>query len=953
MMKLKIIVFFVLINSFWDLHGQKPKSLDSLAALTALHIQKFKITSPTQDAQHFTSFLTFLEQQKKNYSLPTEQQQLKQLKIKTMLAYMAKMQADYGMLDSIEHYQKKIKQLTPNDEQLFKAYDITGYAYKQQQKYMLALKNYYKALDLVEKTTNPELKIRKINTYKLMIGLLFEIQSYHHAGLLIDKADAYLNQFNGHKDYNKYKDKLILLKTILYLETNEAVKALSTLELLKNKKRHKYYNLKQKIYFELGDFNKSNKYLEQTYLLLEGKENLNHKRTKKYWYYKLRLSIAKEAFKEMDQLFPTFKTILDASETNIHPDFYELAHDYYKLKNNIALAYPYYLKAKQSKAKKDVIATKQRIEVDGLMLKRDQSISTLHKSNAYKDLLLAKNEELFWYFAISLVCIFTSLFLIFFYLRKKRTLALHFQIKSAKAIIEAKDKYLANLAHEIRTPITIIKGYLDLIEHNALKPQKIDEYSKLGKINATKLLGSLNNYLELIKHDVPKTQAKIPKPTHSVLINTAVKQIAEAFMPLATIGKLRLWFKTNVTEQSTMYTNINAIENILNNLLSNALKFSVSGGNIFISVMYYQKQIFIQVKDEGVGVSKENQSHLFNRFYQTEDSAKNTSGFGIGLSIVKELASQIGGKVTLKSQLSQGASFRIYLPLTPKDEIKVLAKSEVKYIAMQTATEPSITASTPKEELPKILIIDDDFEMLRYLKNLFEANYECLLANNGQEALKILAKQLPQLIISDVKMPILDGISLKEHLNKKERLKNIPFIIMTALEAKNHEELQLRLGIDEYLFKPFSARELEIRVQNKIKKQAYKQLVTSEADSIKLKDDTINQLFIKMKDLVHKNIENDAYKVNELAEDLAYSQHQLNRLLKQHMGMTLSSFILEMKLLKAYEYITKQQKATLNEIIFAVGLNSRSYFNKRFENRFGIKPGELMKQYKLHTPSLT
>ena len=621
---------------------------------------------------------------------------------------------------------------------------------------------------------------------------------------------------------------------------------------------------------------------------------------------------------------------------------------YYNVKSDSLSIYNYSIKPPEVKAKYDAFNTNERVEVDSLLLYKNQKLNLLVSYYTYKDLLITKKNNLFTLVFLYCLLVASMAFILYYSHRRKKTLALQYQIKSTKSVLEAKDKYLENLTHEVRTPITIINGYLAMLQKNALHPQKVIEFSELGMHSTKKLLDSLTNYLEFLKNKNRIIASNKNYKTSSISIVKEVKKILFSFVPITELGKMHILFKTNISKHTQLHINPIALEHILNNLISNAIKFSDMGGQIFVSVMYKPHQLFIQVKDKGVGMAEEDLKQIFFRFYQVEETALNRTGLGIGLFIVKELVAKLGGEINVKSKLTKGSSFKIQIPLTTKDHVEELVNFEATYktLALENIDKELEKNTNKTENLPKILIVDDNFEMLLYLKQLFETNYACLVANNGNEALHILKNETPQLIISDVKMPILNGISFKEKLNLNERHKNIPFIIITALDNEYANHIQLKIGVDEWLIKPFSAKEIETRVLNLMKKQVYRQLIEPEENQFKLENDSVHHLLEKLQELIRNNLADEHYKISNLTKDIGYSQHQLNKVLKKRMGMTLNKLIIEIRLLTAYDHIVKQQKETLNEVIYAVGLNSRTYFNKRFYKRFGVKPGKLMKQNK-------
>lgn len=945
MIKKKLFLFYLLFSIVSSVQCQI--AIDSLAEQTARHIDNFKFKNYQEDNRYYTVFINYLELQQARHKLPEAKQRIDSLNRTTRLAYLIDVQKHYINLGQIELNKEIIIQLKPSDKELVNLYGLLGWVYRKKQYYNQSLSYYYEAIDVAESSTNHDIKIRSVNIKNLIISLLIEIKSYHHAALLIEEAKLYLNQFPSHPNFLNYKDLICTNEALFFLEQQKNEQALQVLNKVSKKEWVKYNSLMHKVYYQLGNLEKSEEYLSLMYKNLPELEIANRqKRYLSYVYHKLRLSIARNKVKEAEHYFEQLQQLNNA-DTEVAFHILMITHDFYKLKGDIPNAYTYFLKANELRAKNDAQTTKQRIEVDAFLLERDQTINKLKTDLFYKDLLIASNKKLFLLSTVIGVLGLGFLFVIVYYQRKKKTLVLQYQLDSATKISKAKSEYLENVTHEIRTPITIVNGYLTLLQQNALQPQKVHEYSTLGQQTVANLLNALNNYLQLFSGNKSNNAAVYNQTTAKS--NNSIRHIQDlitSFSPLAELANIGLYYKTNIKAGSKLNLDISTIENILNNLISNALKYTHAGGEIFVSVVYEPNALHIQVKDTGIGMSQKDVSQIFARFYQSEENTHNTKGFGIGLSIVKELINQLGGTIHVSSELNKGSSFTIEIPLNETNQVELHHETEVQYQSVKPLPEQEREKEIEQNK-PQILIVDDNLDMLRYLKVLFSQDYQCFLATNGKEALNVLKTNKPQLIISDVRMPLLNGLDLKEQLNQDEHLKNIPFIIITAQDLKDKEQLKLRLGIDEYLTKPFSTQEIERRVLNSIKKQSYRQIIDPESEPVHLENDVVQNLLDKLLKLIRENVANENYKVADVIKDMGYSQHQLNALLKQHMGLTLSNLMLEIRLLTAYDYIVKRQKNTLNEVIYAVGLNSRTYFNTRFYKRFGIKPGELMKQYKL------
>jgi CheY-like chemotaxis protein len=472
-----------------------------------------------------------------------------------------------------------------------------------------------------------------------------------------------------------------------------------------------------------------------------------------------------------------------------------------------------------------------------------------------------------------------------------------------------------------------------------LNPKMIDKFAGLSLENSKKLLHSFDEYLVLMK-DQPDHSQNIFLNKEEIKIVPFFQDIIQAFLPQAHLGELKLYFKTNIDYDSKKRLPALALKCICNNLLSNALKFTPSSKSIFISFMLKKNTLELSVEDEGYGISREDQKKIFDRFYQAR-SEEVSRGFGIGLSLVKHIVDILKGSIVLESEPDNGSTFKVELPLEDNKGFVLLPASKIKPKKLVFNVEDD---ESEKLSLPNILVVDDDFEMQRYLINLFENKYNCYTANDGSQGMEILENNDIKLIISDLRMPKVDGYSFKEKLNASDKYKDIPFILMsaTAIADKN---VKLKLGIDEYINKPFSSQELLKRVYNILEKEIYKEKALNEQGNETVFHGTHSQLIENLHKHIKENLSDPEFSVDDIAKKTKFSRRQLNALLKRQMGLTLTSLVMEVRLLQAYDFIVNKKYHTLNEVMYTVGINSRSYFNKKFEARFGIKPGVLMKNF--------
>ncbi len=409
---------------------------------------------------------------------------------------------------------------------------------------------------------------------------------------------------------------------------------------------------------------------------------------------------------------------------------------------------------------------------------------------------------------------------------------------------------------------------------------------------------------------------------------------------------LTLDYQSNIPENVTAKIDVDKVEKILNNLISNAIKYSPANNKIIFDAQLSQDQLTVKVTDFGQGIHFNETEKIFERFYQSSQSNA-VGGIGIGLSLAKEFAELLNGSLTVESELGKGSTFVFNLPVeitsSQTQEVENITPARRKVVENNVSL-PEDTPVTPQnKEKPNILIVEDNPEMCNYIVEILKDIYHCDIAFDGMEALEKVKSNSYDLITSDIMMPRLDGFQLREKLNENDNLKNIPFILISAKTLPEDKIKGFSLGIDDYVVKPFNKNELIARIDNLLinKKDREQWLQENEPVDESL-DTSEKQLLSKIEETVINNISNEEFKVAQLASEIGYSQRQLTRILKQYTGMSPVKFILEIRLQKAYKLLQSKSFFTLSEVRFDVGIPSSSYFNRKFKERFGISPSELL-----------
>lgn len=546
---------------------------------------------------------------------------------------------------------------------------------------------------------------------------------------------------------------------------------------------------------------------------------------------------------------------------------------------------------------------------------------------------------------ILLLLAITAIFQRYFYHQKRKKqaalLALEKEKVAAKNLRELdtlKTKFFANISHELKTPLAMVISPLE----EALILSS-DDNLVLAHHNSKKLYRLVNEILDLSKLEAGQVELR----ESEVMIHPLVRRIFFAFQTLAQRRNIELKLLNHLAANLTIHLDVEKFEKILNNLLSNAIKFSKPGSTVELKTTSSHEapeQLFFEVKDEGDGIDPNDIEKVFDRFYQSS-SGKISGGTGIGLALSKELAQLFNGSLKVSSQLGQGSIFTLSIPLKKA----IATNHQARYQETTTKLEPS-TSLPPQQSYqailldgkkPNILIVEDNLEMSDFLTRILSPHYQCKTALDGKEALEQLQHSSFDLITSDLMMPEMDGFSFRKAINEQASLKHTPFIMLTASAFEADKLEGLRLGVDDYITKPFSSRELIARINNLLKNK-----IEREAEQAKNQEavlESVDQQFLKQAEqVVIDHLHDPDFKVADLAKAVGYSQRQLARIIKRLTGLSPVSFILEVRLQKAYHLFQSRQFATVSEIRYEIGIESAAYFTTKFKERFGKSPKEFL-----------
>lgn len=502
-----------------------------------------------------------------------------------------------------------------------------------------------------------------------------------------------------------------------------------------------------------------------------------------------------------------------------------------------------------------------------------------------------------------------------------------------------KIKFFTNISHEFRTPISLIMTPVERMIEDPTTA-KVSDYKMVFR-NAKRLLNLVNQLLDFRKMEV--NQHVLSESSGDLV--RFMQDIADSFTDISRDREVELRFETDLKSYLTRFDK-DKMEKIFFNLLSNAFKFTLPGGSIILSMEHIKREgtpsdwITIYVTDTGIGIPQDKQDAIFNRFFQTQiPSNIINNGSGIGLAITKEFVELHKGRVTVESQENIGSTFIVELPLKDisKDQAHAAGPEEDELEAFVSEIDPS---------KPTVFLVEDNSDFRFYLRDNMRQWYNVLEASNGKDGWKGIMKVVPDIVISDVMMPVMDGLELCRKIKNDPRTSHIPVILLTAQSSDHHRIEGLDAGAIEYISKPFNFEILisniksALKFQNRIIEANKKVVVTPSEVSIVSMDE---QLIIKATKLVEDNMSNSEFSVEDMSHDLGYSRGHLYQKMLKITGQTPMDFIRNIRMSRAEELLKKSQM-NVSEIAYKVGYNNPKLFSRYFKYHFNKYPSEFLSE---------
>lgn len=522
-----------------------------------------------------------------------------------------------------------------------------------------------------------------------------------------------------------------------------------------------------------------------------------------------------------------------------------------------------------------------------------------------------------------------------------------------KELDQVKTKLYSNITHEFRTPITVILGMAELIRE---KPGEwVDEGTLKIEQNGRILLKQVSQMLDLAKLESSSM------PLHMVNgdIILYFSNILELFRATAEAKCIGLSYSPAV-EHFTMDHDPDMLQQVLSNLLSNALKYTGRGGYVELSVSPLRggNALEVRVRDNGMGIPTDELPHIFERFYRVDQgNEQSIEGSGLGLALTRELVKLLGGTISVKSEEGEGALFCFILPVTnnaPVQKRKYIPglkdKESTSQVHHKPITSPEkqderVRPGTGLKEIPLLLLVEDNPDVVFYLRTILDLHYRVIIAIDGKEGYESALTHIPDIILSDVMMPQMDGIEMLVHLKKDVRTSHIPVVVLTA-KADIHSRLEgLERGAEAYMAKPFNSEELLIRLRMLIdlRKKLHKRY--SGPAGLDLQDEKeyqIEDAFIhKVREVMAQNLDDDEFDILRLSQAMSMSRAQLYRKFSTLTNRTIGEYLRSFRLNKARELL-EAGGSNVSEAAYSTGFRNLSHFSRVFTNEFGMNPSEVL-----------
>jgi len=520
----------------------------------------------------------------------------------------------------------------------------------------------------------------------------------------------------------------------------------------------------------------------------------------------------------------------------------------------------------------------------------------------------------------------------------------------AGMVARDRQQFFTNMAHEFRTPLSLIIGPAENLAKNSSINEAGRNFVKLIENNARRLLWLNNQLLDFRKVETKTMKLRVSEFD----IVEFTRSVFSIFADKAERKQISYSFETDV-DRFDVNMDLRKVETILFNLLSNAFKFTPEKGSVSVKMQITDKDaagfLSISVKDSGIGIPEEYQEQVFKRFFQTKESISLERGTGIGLTLVEEYVRMHCGRIELTSQPGKGSDFQVLLPLNFKypSEISVVSESDgiEPIMKSEKSKEIPLTSAAVSTGRPYILLIEDDKEISEFIIMSLKEKYHIEIASNGKIALQALSKRLPTLVISDVKMPEMDGLEFTKKFKSNPKTSHIPLIMLSGQSQMEDQLEGLKSGADAYIVKPFTIDLLEVRIDNFLKRREQLTEFLIHDSISKPRETQITsqdeKMLEKVVNCIEKYMSDPDLRISKVSKHTGFSHPYLYRKIKSLTGQTTNEFIRTVRIQRASQLL-RTKRFTVAEVMHETGFTNHSYFSKCFRKIHQISPKEYIQK---------
>ena len=505
---------------------------------------------------------------------------------------------------------------------------------------------------------------------------------------------------------------------------------------------------------------------------------------------------------------------------------------------------------------------------------------------------------------------------------------------------KAKLQFFTNISHELRTPLTLIADPVNYIIHDDNLNSQQRSMLQIVQRNVLVLIQLVSEILDFRKVQNGKMELRLS----DFNLSESMKQWIMLFS--ASAQKKHIAISMNAPDAVMLRADQDKIERICYNLLSNALKYTSEGGEITLTAKEENGRVMISVADNGCGISSDELPYIFDRFYQAKNAGRGT---GIGLAIVKAFTELHHGEVSATSVEGKGSTFTIHIPVRQKGEVTNQPTEKIEQLV-----EPSSVQEVPNQarhideliqpyqtDKPEVLIIDDNIDIRTYLRSVLSEKYNVSEAADGKAGLELARKIVPDIVLSDIMMPVMDGLAFCQQLKTDKAISHIPVILLTARSLDEQRAEGYEHGADAYLSKPFSLRLLFSRIDNLIQSRKKLSKLFSNSDENdafeKLSNETDKTFAAQLRKIIQDNLSDNEFNVERIGDEIGLSRVQLYRKVKALTGYSPVEMLRKARLTRARHLLRTTEK-TVSEVAYAVGFSTPSYFSKCYKDEFGESP---------------